>query len=96
MLSSKISAADEEDVLEELAALQAEQVQVSRRSVAWPLRRSDAHTHESARTQVKMPHAPLHALPERQQTANEAGSEPEREEEVEFEPERERRQAVLA
>lgn len=96
MLSSKISAADEEDVLEELAALQAEQVQVRP-----PFGASKAHgiQHVPANTraffeQTKMPHAPLHALPERQQSSIEA--EPEQEPESDVQRTKERRQAVLA
>ena len=81
MLSNKMSAAEEDEVLEELAALQAEQVKAQVSSLFEFQVDRDKLKHA-----VQLPDAPLHGLPEREPAAPVA----------EVAPEPEGRQAIAA
>lgn len=103
LLSSRISAQDEEDVQAELAALQAEQVRLAlprllraeptARSVSMELVASETHKHSLLQTGTKLPEAPTHALPEVERPAVSVPAEAETRP---GERQSERRQAIAA
>lgn len=109
MLSSRISAQDEEDVLAELAAMQAEQVrpalndalstpcpQHAQPSLSKACGIMRAHASCCAQTSTKLPEAPSHALPEVERPAASVDTEEEEEEGRKAEPARPARQLVAA